>query len=204
MLPPKNPKLVCDNFLDQHREILKSLNKLGKVNIVGSYGIDVMYDLDIDIHVIMNNFDLKKIYDAYSTIIKKENFYQSNFINTHDFIEYRKLIKSKEKMLAYLKGVYIGFIHPVTKNLYPLKMDIWIYDKNHTNSSIDDCIKYTKMLINQPSKKKLIVKFKKKLFDENKRILHFGLNGKKIYQGVIEEGIENLEELIKWNEKREI
>jgi hypothetical protein len=163
-------------------QIIPLLAAFGEVQIVGSYALDVMVALDIDIHVVTEEY-------TKTEFIK--NIHE--FIENHDniaksFISHKRGFEEFATNLDVLPlGTYVG-INVVYEGKF-WKFDIWYYEQGDDNGkAIETTLKYKKLLDQSPEKRHTILTLKQQTYDTKERKYVNGFSGVTIYEGVLEKG----------------
>jgi hypothetical protein len=175
----KRIKSQADKLL-QESKILDILAGYGDVLIEGSYALDVMLRPDLDIFVVSQTHDWNKILDIHQKIMSLKYFREIGFINWMDF---------EDKNLVSLKGYYFQPKVPIDDQLW--KLDIWfITPDQYKGSSLTTHFK--ELLGEDEDKKYRILEIKNAMREGRKYIK--GVDGKLIYQAVLENGIKTIDE----------
>lgn len=161
-------KKQADKILKDSR-VIEILGEYGKVNIAGSYALNVMLRPDIDLFVVTENHNWDKLLDIQTKIMQLKYFREFDFINWVDF---------NDSSLVSIKGYYFQPWVPFDGKLW--KIDIWLitpeYDKSIRTTE------YFQDLLNNvdESKKIIILQIKEAMKEGNK--YKKGVDGKLIYQ----------------------
>jgi len=165
-------------------QLVEVLNKQGIVHFTGSYYLDVMVPLDIDIHVLANDYNRGEyIQSIHAYIEKHENICESFISHKKGFEEFATNLD-----IAPL-GTYVGLGIKYGGKYW--KLDIWYYEKGcDPVDSIGMSMKYKKVLDSNPKKRYLITKLKKEVYDFEARKYQSGFSGAIIYDGVLYKGLQ--------------
>ncbi len=173
-------KQQADQILEESK-IVEILSRLGEVNFVGSYQLDLMYRPDIDIAVISELRVKEKVTEVVNKFIESGYFQTVGLADCFNFNRGPK------------KGFYIELVVP--KSDQDWKFDIW-YSTKEEDDSIEPTNVYNKLLDNKPEARAIILKLKDDLAEGVKYIE--GVNGNRIYKCVLKYGIEDKNQLIKF------
>lgn len=175
---------TADKIL-QELDLINFLKKYGKVNIVGSYALNLMTWEDVDIVVISqtNEISYKDFLDTVIYLFPKENIYSL------DIQDFRKSIYPDRP-----QGIYCGIKYLIKPDIF-WKIDIWFFSND--NKAIMNVEKIKSKLNNQ--NRKIILEIKnsmRKEFPHGKEI-----SGINVYNAVLENKVTNLEEFKHYIEK---
>ncbi len=115
-------KKEADSLLRQ-TALLEFLEKLGKMNFVGSYRYDLMIDGDVDLHIVNPLFTKEKSVAVLNALIKANKFRGYLY---YDFTARRRA--------GFPKGYYIGLKTKFKGRKW--KIDIWLLKKASRNDDI--------------------------------------------------------------------
>lgn len=175
----KRIKSQADKLL-QESKVTDIFVEYGDVTIEGSYALDVMLRPDLDIFIVSQTHDWNKILDIHQKIMSLKYFREIGFINWMDF---------EDKNLVSLKGYYFQPKVPIDDQLW--KLDIWcITPDQYKGSSLTTHFK--ELLGDDEGKKSIILEIKQAMREGRKYIK--GVDGKLIYQAVLENGIKTIDE----------
>src|SRR3989344_2197851 len=164
-------KHQADRILKESR-LVEILTTYGNPKITGSYPLDVMLRPDLDIYVLTQHHDVKKMTTVISTLIENHYF---NEIDFADWLNYSR------------KGLIGYYLQPHTSlDGVDWKMDVWLIKENLYKPYTEE---YIDLLRASPEKRKTILKIKNDLREGDKYIR--GINGRKIYDAVLKHDIKN-------------
>jgi sRNA-binding regulator protein Hfq len=175
-------------------EVLKKTNaievfsKLGKVEIIGSLRLNLLYRFDIDLLVISENIDKEKA----QTVTKQ--FLDSNIFQTVALADYQSFPAFDMPLGFYWELVVLH----EGKNW---KFDVWYLkrEERYTNLVLSSIKKFKKALSRNPEKAEIILKIKADYFNGVKykdQVKSFD-----IYTAVLEKGVNNVDEFSKYLRK---
>lgn len=158
----------ADHILNESK-IIEKVEKFGKVFIVGSYKLDLMYRPDIDIDVQVENYSVSEMRELARDLLKS-NYYQK--VLFQDWTE----IKS-----PFGKNyIYLGLLHYY--NDIPWKIDI-----HYTNEKISPYLgifkKIKEGVEKNPEAKLKILELKEKYFRDGE--YKDGMTSVKVYEEVL-------------------
>jgi len=164
------------DLLLQKSNLLELLRDYGEVRFTGAYRLDLMFEGDIDIHVINPQITKESTVKVLNRLIE-QGFFRAYFFG--DWVKFRKV--------KFPKGFYIGL--KTVFNQRKWKIDIWFLKKDDPKE-----IKLMNFIEkNLDSKKRLtILKFKQIRSRKNIEI-----SSPDIYKIVIEKGITNTKDFLK-------
>lgn len=176
----KKIKNQADKLLNESC-IIDFLSGYGDVHITGSYFLDLMFEPDIDIHIINKNFTKTKVIDVLNKLIKGDFFYGYLFF---DFV------KTKKK--GFPKGYYIG----LKKKIKGVKwvFDLWFLTKHNPDER--KVISFVSKSLNEENRIKIL--HFKNLKIKNKIKMPSCI----IYNAVLKEGINTFKDLKIYNKKQ--
>lgn len=165
------------DLLLRKSKILGVLKPSGRIRFTGSYRLGLMFNGDIDIHIINPEVTKDSVIEVLNKLIKQ------GFFNGYLFYDWVKFRKTE-----FPKGYYIGLKTKFNQRKW--KVDIWFLQKDDEKEiKLMDLIEK-----NLDRKSKLaILEFKN---IRNRKNLE--IPSSKIYQAVIKEGITNLQEFLKF------
>jgi hypothetical protein len=163
---------------------------------VGGYALNAMISWDIDIHVEVSELNKEQILQTFLQITAKKPLYRQVIIDTFNYQDYRLATKSTDIITHHPKGFFIGLEDPLD-GLKPVKSDIWIYQKNGQNPTIQATQQFLSHIAQKPALRNYIVNIKHESFDETKGVYTHNLNGFKIYDAVINRHAQTLSDIIK-------
>lgn len=182
----KRIKSQADRILKESG-IIETLSEYGEVKIAGSYSLDVMLRPDIDVYVVVEKHDWDKVVDLQSQIIKKKYFRDVYFIDWLNFEN--KQAGMVAEWIPSIKGYYFATVIPVEDQRW--KMDIWLITKEYDKSAeLTDHFK--NLLKGSNESKKLAILEIKNAMRQGKKYIE-GVDGKLIYNAVLENGITDVE-----------
>lgn len=147
------------------------LSKIGKIDFVGSYALDLLYRPDIDLFVSTDDCSKNKAINTTKELL------DSGLFQTVGFADW-----TKEKAPNSLPGFYWELV--VFKNNKIWKFDVW-YTAEKKIATIEKTQKILEKLADNPGAKGEILKLKDELFDGVK--YKNNMNGFKIYEKVLGE-----------------
>lgn len=157
--------------------LLKKLEELGTVHIIGSYRMDMMAWNDLDVDIENDSMSLEKLYNLSA-------FVMNTF--TPSWYEAKEEITDEGK-----KVWFQGFETSVTGELW--NVDLWFFDKETINSAelyCDSVVKKTTQI-----QRKIIIDIKKKLI--NRGLYSFEkYNSMDVYKAVIKNNVKNITEFL--------
>ena len=168
---------TADKIL-QELDLINFLKKYGKVNIVGSYALNLMTWEDIDIVVISQTSEIsyKDFLDTVIYLFPKENIYSL------DIQDFRKSIYPERP-----QGIYCGIKYLMKPDIF-WKIDIWFFLSE--NKAVENVEKIKSKLNDQ--NRRIILEIKNTMreeFPHGKKI-----SGIDVYNAVLENKVTNLEE----------
>lgn len=175
------------NLLDTAKAILKKtdaikiFSKLGKVEIIGSLRLNLMYRADIDLLVISDEIEKDKAKEITKEFLEKGIFQTVALADYQTFPAYDMPL-----------GFYWELIIPHENKNW--KFDVWYLkpDERYTKLVSDSINNFEKILSENPEKSEIILKIKEAYFDGVKykdKVKSFD-----IYTAVLENGINSVEE----------
>ncbi len=181
----KRIKQQADEVLKESG-IIDILKDYGEVKIGGSYALDVMLRPDLDLFVITQKHDWAKVLKISSAIMKSKYFREFDFVNWVDF---------DDKNIAPLKGYYFQPWVPIDSQLW--KMDLWLKTPDQEEGL--ELNQHFRILLDKEtddSKRIAILEIKEAMRQGKKYIK--GVDGKIIYQAVLENGVTDVESFKKF------
>jgi len=151
--------------------IVDILSKIGKIDFVGSYVLNLLYRPDIDLFVSTDNCSRDKAVATTKEILDNDLFQTVGYANW-----------TKEKAPNSLPGYYWELV--VYKNEKRWKFDVW-YTSEQKIMSIEKTQKILAKLRDNPDARGKILQLKNELFDGVK--YKDNMNGFKIYEKVLGE-----------------
>jgi hypothetical protein len=171
--------------------IVDMLSDYGQVKIAGSHALDLMLRPDIDLFVVADEHNWDKALEINSGILKKKYFRDVYFINWLDFEN--KKTGNTEEWIPDIRGYYFAAVKPFEGERW--KLDIWLitpeYDKSRERTE-----HYKKLLEVATYTDRLTILEIKNAMREGKKYVK-GVDGKLIYQAVLEKGIKSVEDFKK-------
>jgi hypothetical protein len=179
----ENSKVLCKTAkaIINETHVIDSLLELGKVEIIGSLRLEVMYRRDIDLFVLSNVIDKAQAQE----ITKK--FIESGLFQTVGFADYQTFPEDDMPL-----GFYWELI--VIKDGEKWKLDVWYLkpDEKYTHMVLDAINTFEPLLSTYPEKKETILKIKEAYFNGTK--YKDNVKSLDIYKAVLEGGINSVEE----------
>jgi len=163
-------KLLVDSGL------IEILGRFGKVELTGSYALDLMLTGDIDIHL-FGDFERDRAILILNELIKNTKFTGYMFF---DWVSFRNP--------NFPTGYYLGLKQKVDGYEKQWKIDIWLIKKARKES-----IKYMELVKNCTEEQKEAILVLKEWRDKNDP----GLSSTKIYDAVLREGIRTVSGFLK-------
>lgn len=175
----KKVKEQADRLLSQSR-ILEMLRPYGEVKIGGSYALDCMLRPDIDIFVIAREHDYAKVMNIQRAIMETKFFREFDFVNWVDF---------EDSEAMDMKEYYFQPWVPFEGVLWKLDISMFTseYDRSH---ELTDRFKALLDAESDDTKHIAILEIKKAMREGKK--YRSGVDGKLIYQAVLEKGVLSL------------
>lgn len=160
---------------------LAIFSKLGKVEIIGSLRLKLMYRLDIDLFVVSNKIEKYKAHEVTKRFLDKEVF------QTVALADYQTFPAQDMPL-----GFYWELIIPYEGKNW--KFDVWYLkpDEPYTHLVHESIKKFEQLLATNPEKSEIILKIKEAYFDGVK--YKNGVKSFDIYTAVLEKGIATPEE----------
>jgi|SRR3989344_542459 len=181
----KRIKEQADKILKESG-ILDILKDYGEVKIGGSYVLDVMLRPDLDLFVITQEHDWNKVLKISADIMKSRYFREFDFVNWIDF---------GDKDIDAMKGYYFQPWVPIEGQLW--KMDLWLITPDqYKGSELTDRFKSLLDKETGVSKRLAILEIKKAMRQGKKYVK--GVDGRLIYQAVLEKEITTVEDFKKF------
>src|SRR5258708_2576900 len=172
-------KRQADEILSNFK-LVEGLCKYGEVKFTGSYPLNVMMRPDLDVYAIAKENSKEKMLEVIHNIFSTVYFEEIRFTNYLDF----------HKDQDDHKGYYIQPHKRIGENKW--KLDVWLMTEDryepHTEHFLD--------LLNKDEdadKKRLIILELKNYYREGEKYKK-GINGRVIYEAVLEQGIKNVME----------
>jgi hypothetical protein len=156
--------------------VIEILQSYGEVKIGGSYALDTMLRPDIDLFVVTGKHDWEKVLQIQTKIMRTKYFREFDFVNWVDF---------EDKNLETVKGYYFQPWVPKGGQLWMI--DIWLITPEYDETT--KTTEHFKKLLEQSdeSKKTAILEIKEAMRQGKKYVK--GVDGRRIYQAVLEGGI---------------
>lgn len=176
----KRIKQQADKILKESG-IVDILKDYGEVKIIGSYVLDVMLRPDLDLFVITQKHDWAKVLKISSKIMELKYFSELAFVNWVEF---------SDKNVDSMRGYYFQPWTLVDDQSW--KMDLWLITPDQDKSF--ERTDYFKALLDKEtddSKRIAILEIKEAMRLGKKYIK--GIDGKLIYQAVLENSITDIE-----------
>lgn len=171
----KAVKKNADKLLKDSK-LLDILSNFGKVEVTGSYALDLMLTGDIDIHV-FGKFDRKKALEALNYLVEKTNFTGYMFF---DWVSFHNP--------NFPTGYYLGLKQKVEGYEKQWKIDIWLIEKARKESI--DCMELAQ---NCTPEERITILILKEWRDANDP----SLSSTVIYDAVLNKGIKTKEDFKK-------
>jgi hypothetical protein len=176
----KNLRNTATEILEK-TEAVKIFSKLGKVEIIGSLRLNLMYRMDIDLLVISDEIDKQKAKETTKEFLEKGIFQTVALADYQTFPAFDMPL-----------GFYWELIVPHEGKNW--KFDVWYLkpDERYTKLVSDSITNFEKILSANPEKAEIILKIKEAYFDGVKykdKVKSFD-----IYTAVLEQGITTVEE----------
>lgn len=195
MLTKKQKKLLAESRkvkkqatqLLRQSKLVSILKNYGLVKIAGSYEMDVMLRPDLDFFIVAKKHNYKKFSAIFSKLVSSKYFYEAAFANWVDF----GMIPPFE-----LQKGYYARVHRIIAGT-KWKVDLWFITPEYDWSA-----KYTDkfkvlMRTNRNQKRGAILQIKEDLYIRGKKYAP-GVDGKLIYQAVLEHGIMTTAAFKRW------
>ena len=173
-------------FKKQADEILKDsklvevLSKYGEIKFTGSYPLDVMMRPDLDVYAIAKENSREKMLEVVQGIFSSCYFDEIRFTNYLDF----------HKDQDDHKGYYFQPLVKIGENRW--KLDIWLMTEDRYRPYTEHFLELLNKDSNPDEKRLAIIKLKNHYREGQK--YRSGINGKMIYEAVLEHGINNVED----------
>jgi hypothetical protein len=178
----KNSENLCAtaNGILKDTKAVEVFSQLGKVEIIGSLRLKLMYRLDIDLLVISE--EIKK--DKALEITKQ--FLDSGLFRTVALADYQTFPGHDMPLGFYWELVVI-------RDGKEWKFDVWYLkpDERYTHLVSDSIKKFESLLAQHPEKAKIILEIKHAYFDGVK--YKNGVKSFDIYTAVLEKGVNSVE-----------
>ncbi|KPJ70820.1 hypothetical protein AMJ51_00840 [Microgenomates bacterium DG_75] len=165
----------ADLLLDKS-DLLELLRDYGRVRFTGAYRLNLMFEGDIDIHVINPQITKKAAVKALNQLIE-QGFFRMYFFG--DWVKFRRV--------EFPKGFYIGL--KTVFNQRKWKIDIWFLKKDDPKEI--KLINFIEKNLNS-EKRLTILKFKQIRSRKNIEISSYD-----IYKIVTEKGITNTKDFLR-------
>lgn len=174
-MEPSAHKLHQANSILEDTNLLPFLNQFGRAEVVGSVALDLIVKPDLDIHLLINNQDLMP---TAHTIV--EYLIEQNKIREVRLTDWRQE-----------NGLKIGV------DAYPTASGDWSIDIWVTNDQRTTAFDFVETLNNTltENQRGAILKIKTHFYKQG--LLRDGL-GLKVYNAVVEHGIETVDEFLKF------
>lgn len=179
----QNSQTLCNTAqkILSNTNVMAIFSKLGKVEIIGSLRLKLMYRMDIDLFVISNKIEKYKAHEVTKRFLDKEIF------QTVALADYQTFPAHDMPL-----GFYWELIIPYEGKNW--KFDVWYLkpDERYTKLVHDSIQKFEPLLAANPEKAETILKIKQAYFDGVK--YKNGVKSFDIYTAVLEKGILTVEE----------
>ena len=161
--------------------LVEIFSKLGKIEIIGSLRLKLMYRRDIDLFVLSNSIEKNKVYEITKELIDKDIF---QTIGLADYQTY----PAHDMPLGFFWELIIPH---EGKNW---KFDVWYLkpDEKYTHLVHNSINKFESLLKASPKKAETVLKIKEAYFDGIK--YKNGVKSFDIYTAVLEQGINSIQE----------
>ena len=177
-----NLKKVGDKILYEEG-LLDILKKLGKVQIVGSYDLDLLFKPDIDISICVEEYDLKKYFSVCVEIADRIKPIRIKYIDQS---------VAKFDAFPFSTGYFLGM--DIKRENIKWSIDGWVFtpDIYEERIAYHDSIKER---INE-SNREILVNIKSSIYENpNYRSVD-------LYQSVLFDGITSLQGYKEWYKKK--
>lgn len=181
-------KKEADKILKES-DLLNILKIYGEVKFVGSYALDVMLRPDLDVLVFSSKHDFSKLKETLKQIVIKNYFQQICFANWVDF-----------RKQDTLNGYYIQPQIKIGNNNW--KLDIWLLTRDQYKPQTERFAKLLKFEKKSEFKKLSILSLKNEFRKGSKYIKP--IDGKLIYEAVLEKGVQNKPDFMKYLKSKNI
>ena len=159
--------------------LLNELKKYGSTHIIGSYKMDLMVWNDLDVDIENTSINMNIIYDLTKYIFDKFNpiWYQG-----------------KETLMANKKCYFLGFETDILEERW--NIDLWFFDKREIEKCEKYCDDITEKIRKNPKYQDYIIEIKNDLIQNG--MYGDSYNSFDVYDAVLNHGIKNTDDLIKY------
>jgi len=172
----------------EETKIIRALSKVGRVEIIGSLRLDLLYRRDIDIFVYSKVVEKRKANDLVKDLLNMNVFQTIALADMQTWPE-----------LDYPKGFYFEVIY--VKNNNKWKFDIWyLRPVEEYAKLVESSLKnFDKLLKNNQERRNVILAIKDHYFNGIK--YKDNIKSIDIYKAVLNHGVKSVEEFTKFIEK---
>lgn len=161
--------------------LIKTLSKFGKVTIIGSYALDLMYGPDIDLNVIADDPRTASL-EIIKTLLEQRRFQKFQY---EDFVNF----KEKNRLETYRIALIKRF-----ENI-KWEIEIWFFQtSNELAKQEENFVDYVKANLT-PEIRNTILKLKYER--DIKKLTKCDASSVEIYKAVIEKRVKNIDEFLK-------
>jgi hypothetical protein len=173
-------KATAENLLAESR-LVERLAPLGRVEIIGSVRLGLVYRLDIDLLVIADEVSRVRAVEAASKLLDDGYFQTVELMDYQKFPEY-----------DFPQGFYFGLRVPVEGDYW--KLDIWYLrpGEAYTHLVMNALSRFEAALAENPHKAGIILEIKQAFFDGVK--YRDGVKSIDIYRAVLDKDITSVAE----------
>lgn len=177
-----NLKKVGDKILYEEG-LLDILKDLGKVQIVGSYDLDLLIKPDIDIAICVEEYDLKKYFSVCKEIVDRIKPIRIKYIDQS---------VAQFDAFPFNTGYFLGI--NLKRDNIKWSIDGWVF----TPEIFEERVSYhndIKERINQ-SNRKILMDIKRSIYESP------NYSSVSLYNAVLFEGVTSREEYVEWYKKK--
>lgn len=173
-------KTIAGSVLEESNLLLR-LAPLGKIEIIGSLRLGLMYRKDIDLLVVSEKVDRKKAVEAAKNLLDDGYFQTVELMDYQQFPEY-----------DFPLGFYFGLRVPIKGEYW--KLDVWYLrpDEGYTQLVLTALDRFESELAQNPFKAGIVLEIKQHYFDGTK--YRDGIKSINIYKAVFDANVTGLEE----------
>ncbi|SRR5260221_10855475 len=183
----KEFKKQADEILGRSK-LVEVLSRYGEVKFTGSYPLNLMMRPDLDVYAIAKENSKEKMLEVVQGIFSSCYFDEIRFTNYLDFY------KDQDDH----KGYYFQPLVKIGDNRW--KLDIWLMAENRYEPHTEH---FLEILNKDPhaNEKRLIILELKNHYKEGQKYKN-NINGRKIYEAVLENEVKNVEEFERFLQRK--
>lgn len=183
LLKKSHDLYIKANELLEKTDLIKAFFQLGKVEVIGSLKLNLMYRLDIDLLAISEKIEKSQALEVTKILLDSGKFRSVTLADYHTFPGYDMPL-----------GFYLELV--VLDGAQEWKFDVWYLkpDEKYTHMVFDAIARFEEILVEAPEKAKTILQIKEALFDGVK--YKNQVTGFDIYTAVLENGVSSVDQFI--------